>query len=64
LDLDAAETPERPQWYKIFSEGEVSVRNNRLVYRPSAASSQNIVLFAVLANRAAAARKVLNVKPR
>jgi hypothetical protein len=62
LDVDAIEAPATPQWYKIFSEGEVHVRNKRLVYTASNAKTQNLVLFAVLANRAAAARKVLQLK--
>jgi hypothetical protein len=64
IDLNVADTPGTPFWYKIFSEGEVEMRGGKFVYRPLKAKPQDVVLFAMLANRAASARKSLrlNVK--
>jgi hypothetical protein len=64
LDVDAPDAPATPHWYKIFSDGEVSVKNRRLVYKASRAARQKIALFALLANRAAASRRDLELRPK
>ena len=63
LDVEVEEPQDTPRWYKIFSDGEVSVEKGRLVYKASAVKNQYLTLVALAANRIAARRMLhLNVR--
>lgn len=57
LEVEAFDPLKRPLWYKFFSRfGEVLLEEGRLVYRPTIAGSQEVILFAINANRGSASQ--------